>query len=290
MKTGIFLRSFNLAVCGLAVAAFVACGDDGDGGGGSGGTGSGTGTTGTGTDTGSGTGTGTGAGTGTGTTGATTSATTGGGEELPTISDLIDDMEDGDNAIRVVTGREGYWYSFNDETPDATQTPAAGEDADPFAMTALTPAREQSTKAACTKGSGFATWGAGIGFDLLSTDGVKAAYDGSAHQGITFWAKIAAGTEDSVKVMISDKSTTPEGGHCDPDAAEMGCNDNWARTITLTEQWQQFAIAFEDLKVGGWGLPPLTENIDATALYSIQFQVAQAVDFDFCIDDLGFYQ
>ncbi|AUX46738.1 uncharacterized protein SOCE26_082470 [Sorangium cellulosum] len=220
------------------------------------------------------------------------SSTSGGGEVLPAVADMIDDMEDGDNAINDAGGREGYWYSFNDGTETAMQTPPAapGEEAEPFTMTTLDPARLQSTTAACTQGSGFTAWGAAIGFDLNNPYGVKMPYDGSAHRGITFWARIAAGTADRVKVMISDGSTAPEGGHCDPDGIEPEmCNDNWADTLTLSDRWEQHAIAFEDLVQGQWGAEPLTPTLDATAMYSVQLLVDPSVDFDFCIDDIGFY-
>ncbi|WP_437670342.1 hypothetical protein [Sorangium sp. So ce131] len=220
---------------------------------------------------------------------SSTSATGGGGAP-PAVAEMIDDMEDGDNAIHEAGGRKGYWYSFNDGTEGATQTPPAGAGADPFAMTELTPPRGQSTIGACTKGSGFTEWGAAIALDLLYVEATRMSYDGSAYRGITFWAKHAAGTQDSVKVLISDKSTTAEGGHCDPEATEMGCNDNWAGPIRLSEQWEQHVIAFEDMKVSGWGLAPLTETIDTTTMYSIRFQVAKDVDFDFCVDDIGFYE
>ena len=291
MKTRIFLRASTLVVCGLAVAAFAACADgDDNGGGGSGSTGAGTGGAGSATSSGNVDPSTTSATTGTtdpttASTGEGSSATTGSGAGPQTI-EMIDDMEDNDNAILADGGRVGYWYTFNDGTTTGTQTPPPdleGTGEEPFTMTALEPARAQSTYAARSWGAGFETWGAGFGFDLNSPDGAKAAYDASAYTGITFWAKLGAGSGTAASVMISDPGTDPTGGACSDKC------DKWKMDLAVTEEWQQFTIPFAALKQGGWGDPAGTDEIDASKLYSIQFQVAQAPKFDLYIDDLGFY-
>ncbi|WP_437973339.1 hypothetical protein WMF11_31080 [Sorangium sp. So ce295] len=289
MTTRIFLRAFNLVVCGLAVAAFAACGDDdggGSGSGGAGGAGSAGSTTSAGTVDPTTTTTSTGStDTSTASTAASTSASTGAGAGPQTI-EMIDDMEDNDNAILADGGRVGYWYTFNDATEGATQTPPPdpeGTGAEPFTMTALEPARGQSTYAARSWGTGFTEWGAGFGFDLNSPEGVKATYDASAYTGITFWAKLGPGSGTSATVMISDPGTDAAGGACSDKC------DAWQKTFAATEEWQQFTIPFAELKQGGWGDPAGTEQIDAAKLYSLQFQIGKAPKFDLYIDDLGFY-
>ncbi|WP_434041815.1 MULTISPECIES: CIA30 family protein [Sorangium] len=283
MKNRIFLHGLNLVLCGLAIAAFAACGDDGNegSGGAGGGTASGA-TTGTGDATSASSGTTDPATTTSSTSASTTSATTGTGGG-PQSLEMIDDMEDNDNAINAAGGRVGYWYTFNDGTEGATQQPPPdpeGTGETPFTMTELAPARGQSTYAARSWGSGFTTWGAGFGFDLNSPEGAKAAYDASAYTGITLWAK---GTT-SATVMISDPGTDPEGGVCTDEC------DKWQKSLPLTAEWQQFTIPFADLKQGGWGTPAGTTAIDASKLYSIQFQVGiDDAEFDVYIDDLAFY-
>lgn len=279
MKTTILLRGLNLAIVGLAVAAFAACGDDGDGGSGGAGATSGTvdpstSTTGTTDPT-----------TTTTTTASTTSATTGTGGGPQTI-EMIDDMEDKDNAILPEGGRLGYWYTFNDGTEGATQNPPPDPDGTgetPFTMTALDPARGQSTYAARSWGSDFEDWGIGFGFDLNSVEGAKAVYDASAYAGITFWAKLGPGSGTGAVVLISDPGTDPVGGAC------SDLCDPWKKDLAVTEEWQQFTIPFADMKQGGWGDPAGTAQIDATKLYSIQFQITDAASFDVYIDDLAFY-
>ncbi|WP_437964597.1 CIA30 family protein [Sorangium sp. So ce260] len=290
MKNRIFLRGLNLAIVGVAVAAFAACGDDdGGGSGGAGGAGGGAGSTTSGgvdpststTTTGS-----TDPATTTTSSASSASATTGSGGGPQTI-EMIDDMEDNDNAILAKGGRVGYWYTFNDGTAGATQDPPPdpeGTGETPFTMTALDPARGQSTTAARSWGSGFEGWGIGFGFDLSSVEGAKAVYDASAYTGITFWAKVGAGSSTAASVLISDASTDAVGGACTDEC------DAWQKQLaSISEEWQQFTIPFADLKQGGWGTPAATEQIDAAKLYSIQFQVGEAATFDLYIDDLAFY-
>ncbi|MGK3983102.1 hypothetical protein WME99_08680 [Sorangium sp. So ce136] len=278
MKGRVSLRCFSFAICGLAAAAFIACGDDESGGsGGDGGSGAsgGTGSLSTSATTG--------AGSTTATTGAgSTTATTGTGSP-PEDGPLIDDMEDGNNVIAEAGGRVGYWYVFNDETEGGQQVPAAENR---FAMTHLDPARGESTTAACSRGSGFEGWGAGFGFDLnVLSSGEKTAYDASGYTGIKFWAKVGPTSARTAKVMISDQSTAPEGGVC----TTTGCNDNWAKPLALTEQWKEFTIPFAALAQEGWGDPSATYAIDASQLYSIQLQFNTVPEFDLCIDDITFY-
>ena len=42
----------------------------------------------------------------------------------------LDDLEDGDPLIMAANGRKGAWYTYNDESMGATQTPAADEPSD----------------------------------------------------------------------------------------------------------------------------------------------------------------
>ncbi|WP_437721117.1 hypothetical protein [Sorangium sp. So ce861] len=194
-------------------------------------------------------------------------------------------MEDNDNAINAAGGRVGYWYTFNDETEGATQNPPpdpTGTGETPFTMSALDPARGQSMYAARSWGEGFMDWGIGFGFDLKSEDGEKTPYDASAYTGITFWAKLGPGSGTAASIKVSDPGTDPAGGTC------TTC-DAWNWSFPVTEEWQQFTIAFADLKQGGWGDPAGTDQIDATKLYSIQFQINDAASFDIYIDDLAFY-
>jgi hypothetical protein len=209
----------------------------------------------------------------------------GGGPASGLVLDLIDDMEGGTGSILASKGRVGAWYTYNDGTAGAVETPPAGE---PFVPSELSPARETSHFAARMSGSGFTTWGAGMGLNLNdpgSGDGgsAKATYDASAYDGIAFWAKTAAGPGASLRLNVSDKDTDPSGGLCAPAAK---CSDHFGKSLNITSEWVQYVIRFSDMAQLGWGAS--VPAFDAKSLYAIQFQVAKGAAFDVWIDDVAF--
>lgn len=215
------------------------------------------------------------------TTGGTGGTTTTAG--APTDISMIDDMEDKNGSILAAEGRVGAWYTYNDTT--GMQAPPAGQMG--FDMTELTPPRDESTYAANTTGSGFTTWGAGIGFDLNNDGSAKQPYDASAYKGITFWAKAGTGGIKNIRLNVQDAQTAPEGNICDKTATK-GCNDHRGTAVLLTEDWKQFTFAFDALKAIGFGQSFPTFETDK--LFAIQFQASQNVKFDIWLDDIAFYK
>lgn len=206
--------------------------------------------------------------------------TTGDGDgDIPIEPDnMIDNFEDGDGALIPNGGRQGYWYVFNDATEGATQTPPIDgvlPEGDGAAGTSL---------AMHTTGSGFAEWGAGIGVDLNNEgdpeggNGIKMIYDASAHTGIVLMAKGSGQLRASVQI----EATIPpeEGGTCAIDCDPHG------KVLLLSDEWQQFTLPFDQLNQEGWGTPAAW---DASKVVGIQFKVAKDVDFDFWVDEIGFY-
>ncbi len=230
-----------------------------------------------------------GATTGGGGGGGATSGSTSGGTTSPSgdaggdAVDVIDDMEGATGSILAKDGRVGAWYVYNDGTAGATETPGV-----PFLPTAISPPRGTSTYAANMKGEGFTTWGAGMGLnfnDPGNGDGgsAKASYDASKSDGITFWAKIGAGSTAAVRVNVSTKETDPAGGTCTPAAK---CSDHFGKNINLTAEWVQYTIKFSDLTQLGWGQS--VPKFNASALYACQFQVGKGTSFDVWVDDIAF--
>jgi hypothetical protein len=208
---------------------------------------------------------------------------TGGG--APVSASVIDNMEDGDGSIHNDAGRVGAWYTYNDATATGTQTPVVMA---PFTMTAISPPRDGSGFAASTKGSGFDTWGAGFGFDLNNSGGTtakKSPYDASKYTGVSFWAKIGAGSVGAIRFNIGDKNTSPDGGVC----ATGKCDDDFGKNLTLTESWQKFDITFAEMKQVGWSMVAL-KSIETTALYSVHFQAGAKAKFEIWVDDIAFTQ
>ncbi|WP_146158409.1 carbohydrate binding domain-containing protein [Enhygromyxa salina] len=204
--------------------------------------------------------------------------TTGDGDGDIPIADMIDNFEDGDGALIPNNGRQGYWYSFNDESDGSTQTPAADM------VLPESGGAGGTSMAMHTTGSGFAVWGAGIGVDLNNMgdpeggDGIKMIYDASGYTGIVVTAK----GNGQVRGVVQIEATIPpgEGGTCALDCDPHG------KILVLSSEWQQFTLPFDQLAQEGWGTPAAW---DATTVVGLQFKVAANANFDFWVDEIGFF-
>jgi hypothetical protein len=268
------MRTKTIVALCATLTLVAACGDDGGAGEGYTGINSAGDGDGDGDETGDGDGDQTGDGDGDGDSGDGDGDDTDGG--IPIEPDnMIDNFEDGDGALIPNGGRQGYWYTFNDATVGSTQTP-------PVDMVLPESGGAAGTMMAIhTTGSGFAEWGAGIGIDLNSTGGdmaQKLPYDSSAFTGIVLMAK----GNGQIRAAVQISATIPpeEGGTCALDCDPHG------KVLLLTDEWQQFTLPFEDLNQEGWG----TEAVwDATTVVGVQFKVGKDVDFEFWVDEIGFY-
>jgi hypothetical protein len=201
--------------------------------------------------------------------------TTGDGDGDIPISDMIDNFEDGDGALVPNGGRQGYWYVFNDASIGGTQAPTSDM------VLPLAGGAAGTSLAMHTTGSGFTVWGAGLGIDLnnLGGDpGIKMIWDASGFTGIVLMAK---GT-GQIRAAVQLEATIPvaEGGTCDVDC------DSHGKVLLLSNEWQQFTLPFGQLTQEGWGTPAAW---DASTMVGIQFKVAANANFDFWVDEIGFY-
>ncbi|MEO6600185.1 MAG: hypothetical protein ABIQ16_09960 [Polyangiaceae bacterium] len=197
-----------------------------------------------------------------------------------TIADLlIDDLEDGDGAVKALGGRKGYWYTFNDGTAMQVPTSSATIPFKPAAMgSSMTP-----MYAAVTSGPAFTMWGAGIGFHFNEAGSNLCAYNATAYAGIKFWAKTTA----PFKAMVQIPATTLKATASDDATCVAKCNDHFFVPVPIAA-WTEYTIDFAaaTFKQEGWGTPAV---FDKTHLIGMQFQVAMGVAFDFAIDDVTFY-
>jgi len=199
------------------------------------------------------------------------------GAKKCTVTDLIEDGEDNNNQVIVKDNRNGYIYSFAD-TNGTTVSPELG------ATFAQTPGgAEGSGYAACVKGKVAlaAIAYAGLGFNLTDPEGQT---DLSKYDGIAFRARRGADSTQKLRLKVPDVVTHPSGGVCTDK-----CFNDFGADVVLTEEWQQFLVPFSEMKqMNGWG-DPRPANIDATKIYSLQFQVLQKdTAFDICVDDVAF--
>ena len=216
--------------------------------------------------------------------GAGVPATTGCVAAVGTMADLlIDDLEDGDGAVKVLGSRKGYWYTFNDGT--GVQVPTSSATI-PF-MPAAGGYPATSLFAATTSGPAFTTWGAGIGFHFNEAGSNLCAYNATAYAGIKFWAKTTA----PLKAMVQIPATTAQTSLTATDApACVGtmCNDHFYLAVPITAAWTEYTVDFAatTFKQEGWGTPA---TFDKSKLIGVQFQVGKGVAFNFSVDGITFY-
>jgi hypothetical protein len=203
----------------------------------------------------------------------------------PGPTDLIDDLEDGDDAISEANGRLGGWYTFNDESTTGTQIPPSES------FTPTTGGAGGSAFAAATSGTGFTVWGAGMGFDLNNPSAVgqigdRAPYDASVYAGITFKAR--GNVPIRVSLEVVGVTPTDRGGTCVPSTTEgEECDDLHGASLDLTSEWKEYSLAFSQLRQQGWGK---AVPFAATDVTSVLFQADKDLMFDVAVDDVGFYE
>jgi hypothetical protein len=217
---------------------------------------------------------------GSGVTGGLGGSTTGGSSGTPGI-ELIDDFEDQDLFVLIVNKRNGPWYAFHDATATGVQA---------FGIDLLTGVnvRAGSTAALHMTASGFTDYGAGLGADFVNLQAKKVPYDVSAYSGIRFYAKVASGTQASLKLLIPTTYSDPMGGKCDDSVALKKCNDHLYYPVTsLKTTWDVYECDFSGLMQQGFGLPQA--SLDPTSVYSVQFTLlTKLLAADIWIDDVAF--
>lgn len=190
--------------------------------------------------------------------------------------DLIDDLEDGDAVIYELNGRIGVWYAYNDGS-GGTSNPAADGG---FLPTSGGP--NGSAYAAHLVGSGFSSWGAGMGFDINNSGGlVKHPFDASGYTGIAFQAR--GNVSVFFKVQTEAVVPTGEGGTC---TAGDSCNDAHRMVIDLDSTWQQYVVPFAMLQQAGWGQGAAW---DPSSILGLQWEVEPGSAFEVVVDEVGFY-
>ncbi len=193
-------------------------------------------------------------------------------------SAVLDDFEDGDDALPEFSGRSGYWFLFNDET--ATQLPSGTT----FGPEAGGPGG--STHAAHTSGGSFTKWGAGLGVDLNAGSGKPLPYDLSAYRGLALSVRGSSNTSLNNVVRLAVTTSAVVGSDSGGTCTATECGDAHGLALTLGSQWQTIEVPFASLAQEGWGA---VAPFDAAKVLSIEFSVGVNEPFDFWIDDLRFY-
>jgi len=205
--------------------------------------------------------------------------------------------------VNEAAGINGLWENFNDET--STQN---------FAVEVDDPADTQCGQALHTSGSGFTSWGAGVGFSFAGTPEAPTVYDGSEWTGIRFKAKKGSGGLTPVRFNIALKKSEgiPSGGTCDDTVEGHDCYNHPGRFLEgeyeVGTEWRTYQFCF-DRDFYPQFLPSTLTNADresiSSNLFKMQFIFNRAIDpakdveedpngglydlssaFDFWLDDL----
>ncbi|MEI9937630.1 MAG: hypothetical protein WDO69_10465 [Pseudomonadota bacterium] len=180
---------------------------------------------------------------------------------------LIDDFEDGDDAIRPLEGRVGFWRW-------------AREIDAPRSAPALIPVpRPEATRAnrlaQHVKGGQLVDWGATVEFDFR-----PACYDASNYAGVSFQAR----GPGRIYIAPRERSVIPvaEGGSCETD-----CYNPHVAKIELESTWRTYQVRWSELRQRGIGKPAL----DARHLHSLAFLIRpEDTPYDVWLDDVRFLQ
>jgi hypothetical protein len=194
----------------------------------------------------------------------------------PPTCALIEDLEDGNEQIALRCGRSGLWFTYNDGTTGGVQTPDPSVPCLPSTATG----RAGSTWAAHTQGSGFASWGGGIGFHFVSS---SKPYDLRPYTGIGFWARVGAGSKTSMRIDFPDGETDPGGGLCVIGSTTQPCFDHFGTVLTFDTTWKYYVVRFSTLKQGGWGWA--RPSFDPSKVFGLQLQAGAGGSFDLWLDD-----
>jgi hypothetical protein len=184
---------------------------------------------------------------------------------------LIDDLEDGDATLALVAGRDGGWFTYNDGTANAVQIPSGG------VFTPSSPGANGTGYAAATVGSGFATWGAGMGFNFCSD---LSAYDISSTVGVSL--SYRSDVPVALKLVTRGTQAIEYGGTCD--VATTPCYDHYTFWLPASTNWTSLEPRWNDFTQAGWGLQV---PLDLTQALGLAFEVGIG-SFDYAVDDLYF--
>jgi hypothetical protein len=178
---------------------------------------------------------------------------------------LIDDFEDGDDAVRPFEGRVGFWRW-------------AREIDAPGSAPALIPIpRPDATRtnrlAQHVKGGLLVDWGATVEFDFR-----PACYNAAKYGGVAFQAR----GPGRIYLAARERSVIPiaEGGSCESD-----CYNPHVAKVDLEATWHTYQIHWTELRQRGMGKPAL----DTRRLHSLAFMIrAEDTPYDVWLDDVRF--
>lgn len=179
---------------------------------------------------------------------------------------LIDDFEDGDDAVLPLEGRQGLWRWVRDTDRPGT-APA-------LLPVPLTSSRASSKQVLHVRGARLLDWGASFEFTFQ-----PACYDASAYRGISLRAKGPARiylAAREVRLIPAEGGGTCQGSDC---------YNVHVKKFDVPAQWVTLSARWFEMQQRGYGRPAL----DPAQLHSIAIFVRpEDTPYDLWIDDVRF--
>ncbi len=178
---------------------------------------------------------------------------------------LIDDFEDGDDAIRPLERRVGYWrWARESDAPGTAPALLPVPRADSSAKNKL---------ALHVKGGRLFDWGATVEVTFRPP-----CYDATAYGGVAFQAR----GPGRVYVALREIAVIPvaEGGICEQD-----CHNPHVVKVDLAPEWQSYHVRWADAWQRGVDRP----SVDPAHLNSVAFLIRpEDTPYDLWFDDVRF--
>lgn len=178
---------------------------------------------------------------------------------------LLDDFEDGDDAVAPLEGRQGVWRW-------ARETDAPGT-APALIPVPRSDATARNRLALHVRGARLDDWGATIELDFRPR-----CYDATRYAGVSFQAS----GPGRVYLALRQVDVIPiaEGGICERD-----CHNPHLIKLDLTADFQSYAVRWSEVRQRGINRPPL----DPSRLHSIALLIRpEDTPYDVWLDDVRF--
>jgi hypothetical protein len=178
---------------------------------------------------------------------------------------LIDDFEDGDDALAPLEHRAGFWRWARESDAPGTA---------PALIPVPRPAPLERNKLALhVKGGQLCDWGATVEVNFRPP-----CYDATSYDGLELQAR----GPGRLYVALREVGDIPpfEGGSCERD-----CYNAHVAKIDLTRDWRRYPVHWAELHQRGIGKPAL----EPSRLHSVAFLIrAEDTPYDIWIDDVRF--
>jgi hypothetical protein len=180
---------------------------------------------------------------------------------------LIDDFEDGDDAVAPLEYRAGFWRWAREIDAPGTA---------PALLPAPRPEATATNRLAIhVKGGALRDWGAVVEISFRPP-----CYDASRYAGIAFEARGPG------RIYVAPRAVNviplAEGGTC-----ELDCHNPHVKKIDLTEGWQRYEVRWAETWQRGVGKPAL----DPSRLNSLAFLVRpEDTPYDVWLDEVRFLE